>query len=134
MIRRLDDEIRIVEARIAQARTEIAELVDASEEALRNAVASPRTLLGVVAFGFAVGVVLRSRRLAGGGAPVTRSLVGLFAGVAGAFVRARYGSPWTLVASVLSRARRPVRETPRLAQAPNRDGHDAPGAASTAAS
>ena len=133
MIRRLDDEIRIVEARIARARTAIAELADASEEALRNAVASPRTLLGVVAFGFAVGVVLRSRRLAGG-APVTRSLLGLFAGVAGAFVRARYGSPWTLVASVLSRARRPVRETPRLAQAPNRDGHDAPGAASTAAS
>jgi hypothetical protein len=133
MRRRLDVEIRIVEARIARARTAIAELADASEEALRNAVASPRTLLGVVAFGFAVGVVLRSRRLAGG-APATRSLLGLFAGVAGAFVRARYGSPWTLVASVLSRARRPVRETPRLAQAPNRDGHDAPGAASTAAS
>ena len=131
MISRLDDEIHIVEARIALARTAIAELVDASEEAVRNAVASPRTLLGVVAFGFAVGVVLRSRRLAGG-APVTRGLLGLFVGAAGAFVRARYGSPWTLAASVLSKARRPVRDTPRLPQAHGSDGHDAPGAAPTA--
>jgi hypothetical protein len=84
---RLDDEIREVENRIALERLALDDAIHGCTNSLREAVASPRTLLAVLGVGFAVGKLLFS-----GGKPAPAPAVtpqkagvfGLLTGVAGA--------------------------------------------------
>ncbi|HSD53828.1 MAG TPA: hypothetical protein VLC47_06660 [Burkholderiales bacterium] len=102
MMTDLDDEIRTVESRIVRERNGLAALLDDCEEAARDAVASPQSLLAVAALGFVLGEALRPGRAAAEARK--RRLVGLLAGVALGLIRARYGSPWLLAPRIWTQA------------------------------
>lgn len=92
----LDDEIRAVEARIARKRDGMAELLDDYGETARDKMTAPRSLLAVAAVGFVLGEVLHPRRRP---APTrSRGVRAIVAGAAMGLLRARYGSPWALLA------------------------------------
>jgi hypothetical protein len=108
-MRNLDAEIHAVEERIARERNSVATLLDEYGETVRDAVTAPKSLLAVVALGFVLGEVSRSsrstaspRRMDG----LWARLGALAASTATGLIRARYGSPWLLLA-------RPSRPTPR---------------------
>jgi len=99
----LDDEIHTVEAQIARERDGIAALLEDCGETARDAVTSPKTLLGVAALGFVLGEALRANRSNG---PSPRHSVGtLLAGTALALMRASPVSPWRLAQRLWSDVR-----------------------------
>ncbi len=90
----LDDEIRIVERRIAREREGVAALADDWCATLRDAVVSGKSLLGVAALGFVLGEALRPAKA--GGATRKLGLGGMLIGLTASLLRARYGTPWAL--------------------------------------
>lgn len=96
-MRQLDDEIRTVETRIARNRDGMAELLDDYGETARDKMTAPRSLLAVAAVGFVLGEVLHPRRRRAATAR-SRGVGAIVAGAAMGLLRARYGSPWALLA------------------------------------
>jgi hypothetical protein len=118
-MRNIDAEIQAVEARIASERDGVAALLDEYGETARDTVTAPKTLLAAAALGFVLGEALRSGRSAAAPRGGLRSGLGaLAAGTAMGLIRARYGSPWMLLARpIWSEAKakppRPARPIPR---------------------
>lgn len=107
MTTRLEQEIGAVETRLARTRSDLAALAAEWVGGAREAIASPRSLLGVAAIGFFLGEALRRpSRLE---PAKRRGVAGLLAGGALALVRARYGSPLALARRIWSA---PVRGRP----------------------
>jgi hypothetical protein len=113
----LDDDIREVEVRLARRRDGLAVLGGEWVEALRDTLVSGRSLLGVAAFGFALGEMLRPR--SGGAAPAGRGAGGVLLALASILLRARFGSPWQIAWSAVQawRRQRPA-GTPVATRAP----------------
>lgn len=105
-------ELQEVEMRLARERADLAALARNLGETARDAVATPRNLLGVAAFGFLLGEMLQSRR--GDKRPRRRrGLAGLLLGAGIAVLRARYGSPFHLARELWMRAPEPTRRSRR---------------------
>lgn len=97
----LDDDIREVELRLARHRSGLAVLAGDWVDALRDTLVSGRSLLGVAAFGFALGEMLRPRSTR-----VGRGTGGVLLALAGILLRARFGSPWQIAWSAVQAWRR----------------------------
>ena len=99
----LDEDIREVELRLARRRSGLAVLADDWVEALRDTLVSGRSLLGVAAFGFALGEMLRPRsvRVRAG-----RGTGAVLLALASILLRARFGSPWQIAWSAVQAWRR----------------------------
>jgi len=103
----LDDDIREVELRLARHRSGLAVLAGDWMDALRDTLVSGRSLLGVAAFGFALGEMLRPRSArAGRGARGGRGTGGVLLALASILLRARFGSPWQIAWSAVRAWRR----------------------------
>jgi hypothetical protein len=113
----LDDDIREVELRLARRRSGLAVLGGEWVEALRDTLVSGRSLLGVAAFGFALGEMLRPR--SAGAARGGRGTGGVLLAFASILLRARFGSPWQIAWSAVQawRRQRPA-GTPVATRAP----------------
>lgn len=115
------DELAEVEARVAHRRRELEQAVSTWVQQRQEAVASPKGLLGAVAAGVVVGIVLRGRKRpapasrsrgrAAPAAPATNRLQGLLMGLAMSLIRMRYGTPWNAFESIVLQRRR-VRHPP----------------------
>ena len=116
----LDDDIREVELRLARRRNGLAVLGGEWVEALRDTLVSGRSLLGVAAFGFALGEMLRPRSARGArAARAGRGPGGVLLALASILLRARFGSPWQIAWSAVQawRRQRPA-GTPVATRAP----------------
>lgn len=102
----LDDEIREVELRLARRRSGVSVLADEWVAALRDALVSGKSLLGVAAVGFAVGEMLRGPSGRAGRARSRRGVGAVLLGLAGLLLRARFGSPWQFAWSAVDAWRR----------------------------
>jgi hypothetical protein len=101
-----DDEIRIVEQRIARRRETLVELANECEERARDKAASPAVLGAAVAAGFLLGNAMQGTR---GGRPESGVGVGsLLVGAAWSLLRMRYGSIARLAQLILNVARTPA--------------------------
>jgi hypothetical protein len=85
-----DDEIRIVEQRIARKRETLAELANECEERARDMAASPAVLGAALAAGFLLGNATQGRRRGGSGNGM--GIGSLLVGGAWSLLRMRYGS------------------------------------------
>ena len=107
-MRALDDDIRGVELRLARRRSGLGLLARDWAAALRDTLVSGRSLLGVAAFGFALGEIMRPRMVRdararrGGG----RSTGGALLALGTFLVRLRFGPPGKIAWSVLEAWRR----------------------------
>jgi hypothetical protein len=88
----IEDEIRIVEERIARKRVALGEFTEECGERARDAVASPGILAAAMAVGFLIGDVTRGRRRQDEGTARKEGLGGFLIGAASTLVRVRYGS------------------------------------------
>jgi hypothetical protein len=103
----LDDDIREVELRLARRRSGLAVLAGDWVEALRDTLVSGRSLLGVAAFGFALGEMLRPRYVhAARAARPGRGAGGVLLTLASVLLQARFGSPWQIAWSTIQAWRR----------------------------
>ena len=105
---KLDDEIVDVEKRIAGRKTQISYVGKATGKRAMDGLASPVTLAGALALGFAMGGRLGRKRPPerrhdrAGKAKVT-GVVGLLLSSAMWFVRAQYGSPMGLAQALMQK-------------------------------
>ena len=104
-----DDEIAVVERRIARERNALALLAEDWAGTARDALVSKRSLFAVAALGFVLGDTLRPKRSAG--AVRKLGLGGILGGIVFSALRARYGSPWAL-AELAWRGWRSARPSP----------------------
>ena len=109
-----DQEIRTVESRLQAERIALAAGVRQLGASARDALVSPRGLLAAAGVGFLLGEALRPFRQP---APTRQlGLAGTLGAAALSLVRARYGSPWQLVAkgaqAVATRAHRRNTDAP----------------------
>jgi hypothetical protein len=103
----LDDDIREVERRLARRRSGLGVLAGDWVDALRDTLVSGRSLVGIAAFGFALGEMLRPRSAhVGRGARAGRGTGGALLALAGILLRARFGSPWQIAWSAVRAWRR----------------------------
>jgi hypothetical protein len=111
-MRDLDEEIQTLENRIARERDGVATLLEDCGETVRDAVTSPKALLGVAALGFVIGEALRVGRRSST-APRPRGTFGtVLASTALALLRASPTSPWLIARHLWSEVRpRPARAT-----------------------
>jgi len=101
MIVRLDDEIRALEARIARERDAMTLAIEDCLRSARDTLVAPQSLLAVAAMGFLLGAASKVR-----GASDLQGKTGLAVALlklATSVLRARYGTPWALMKSLLSR-------------------------------
>jgi hypothetical protein len=108
-MRALDDDIRAVELRLARRRSGLGLLARDWAAALRDTLVSGRSLLGVAAFGFAVGEMLRPRgvpdaRARRGGRSARAG--GALLALASFLLHARFGSPWQIAWAAMRAWRR----------------------------
>jgi len=116
-MRNLDEDIRVLERRIARERSGLTLLSVEWATTARDAVVSGKSLFAVAAVGFVLGDALRPKP---SGRAAKLGLGGMLAGIAFSMLRARYGSPWVLADLALRawRSGASGRERHGLADAP----------------
>ena len=79
----VDDEIRMIETRIARERGALDEALHGCTATLRDAVTSPTALLALAGAGFVMGKLMFGRKDTGSAAVAKTGVLGLLTGVAG---------------------------------------------------
>ncbi len=139
----IDDEIRLIEQRMARRRHEVADTARVAKERAKRKLLSPTGLITAGALGFLATMMLMRKRHAPvyvkqdkASAGKAMGLAGMLMPVALAIVRAQFGSPAGMAAYVLSRLKKEPsprsdarREPPvmmrRAAEPPGRPVHPA---------
>lgn len=115
-MRDLDNDISIVENRIARERHGLSALADDAAAHARETVASPPVLVTALAVGFVLADVLRAPRAGSVGRKA--GLVGLLTGAVWSLVKMRYGSPIAIAQLFWTQATRSRTNTARPAPPP----------------
>jgi hypothetical protein len=115
-MRDLDNDISIVERRIARERHGLSALADDAAAHARETVASPPVLAAALAVGFVLADILRAPRAGSVGRKA--GLAGLLTGAVWSVVKMRYGSPIAVAQILWGEATRRRASSARPAASP----------------